>query len=158
MTKKGDRMCFATLEDLTGKIECIVFPKVFVEHFELLEGDEPLVMTGTVNLSETPKKFFPNKIQLMKDESEERVTSVRINIDTGLLNDFSMNKLKQVLLSYRGSVPTHLIFQSKEGRAKMDLSENFLVNPTPQMAAKVNEILNNNSVSFIVDGKLESGV
>ena len=158
LTKKGDKMCFATLEDLTGKIECIVFPKVFEENFELLEGDEPLVMTGTVNLSESPKKFFPNKIQLMKDESEERVTSVRINIDTRQLNDFSMGKLKQVLLSYRGSVPTHLIFQSNEGRAKMDLNDNFLVNPTPQMAAKVNEILNNNSVSFIVDGKLESGV
>jgi DNA polymerase-3 subunit alpha len=158
LTKKGDRMCFATLEDLSGKIECIVFPKVFAEYWELLENDEPLVMTGTVNLSETPKKFFPNKIQLMKDESEERVTSVRINVDTHLLNDFSINKLKQVLLSYRGSVPTHLIFESEQGRAKMDLDENYLVNPTPQMAAKINEILNNNSVSFIVDGRLEPGV
>lgn len=158
LTKKGDKMCFATLEDLSGKIECIVFPKVFMEHFELLEGDEPLVLTGTVNLSETPKKFFPNKIQLMKDESEERVTSVRINVDLDGLNDFSLDKLKHILLSYRGSVPAHLIFQNQLGRAKMDLDENFLVNPTPQMAAKVNEILNNNSVSFIVDGKIESAV
>lgn len=155
LTKKGDKMCFATLEDLSGKIECIVFPKVFVEHFELLEGDEPLVMTGMVNLSENPKKFFPNKIQLMRDESEERVTSVRINVDLNQLNEYSLAKLKQVLLSYRGSVPAHLIFETELGRAKMDLDENFLVNPSPQMAAKVNEILNNNSVSFIVDGKLE---
>ena len=32
LTKKGDRMCFATLEDMSGKIECIVFPKVYAEY------------------------------------------------------------------------------------------------------------------------------
>ena len=37
----------------------------------------------------------------------------------------------------------------------MNLDDNFLVNPTPQMAARVNDVLGTNSVSFIVDGKLE---
>ena len=37
----------------------------------------------------------------------------------------------------------------------MDLGNNYLVNPTPQMAAKINELLHDNSVQFIVDGKLE---
>ena len=46
ITKKGDKMCFANLEDLSGKIECIVFPKVFSEYEHLLNGDEPLVVTG----------------------------------------------------------------------------------------------------------------
>ena len=64
--------------------------------------------------------------------------------------------IKQTILSYRGSVPAHIIFESEDGRAKMNLNENYLVNPTPQLAARVNEILNDNSVSFIVDGKLES--
>lgn len=155
LTKKGERMAFVTLEDLSGKIECIVFPKVYNEHFELLQTDEPLVMTGVASLSEDPKKFFPNKIQLLKDESEQRVTSVRICVDTENINDHSLPKLKQLLLSYRGSVPTHLILTAPEGRVKLDLDDNYMVNPTPQMAAKINELLNNNSVSFIVDGKLQ---
>ncbi len=74
------------------------------------------------------------------------------------LDDYSIAKLKQLLLSYRGSVPAHLIFESTEGKAKLDLGNNYLVNPTPQMAAKINELLNNNSVQFIVDGKLEQPV
>jgi DNA polymerase-3 subunit alpha len=37
----------------------------------------------------------------------------------------------------------------------MLLDDNFLVSPSPQMAAKINELLNSNSVSFIVDGKVE---
>ena len=40
----------------------------------------------------------------------------------------------------------------------MPLGENFLVNPTPQMAAKINDIFNSNAVKFIVDGRLEDGI
>lgn len=156
ITKKGDRMAFVTIEDLSGKIECIFFPKAYAECFEFLEGDEPIVLTGYVRLSDDRRSFYVNKVRGLTDESDERVSAVRIKIDTEEINDYTLPKLKEVLLSFRGSVPAHIIFESQEGRAKMNLSENFLINPTPQMAARVNDLLNNNSVSFIVDGKLEN--
>lgn len=158
ITKKGDRMAFATIEDLSGKIEVIFFPKVYNECFEFLEGDDPLVLNGYVRLSDERRSFYVNSVKKIEDESDDKVRAVRISLQLDQLNDFSIGKLKQVLLSYRGSVPAHLIFESFEGRAKMDLGNNFLVNPTPQMAAKINELLNNNSVQFIVDGKLEQAV
>lgn len=158
MTKKGDRMAFTTIEDLSGKIECIFFPKTYAECFEVLEGDDPIVLSGYVRLSDDRRSFYVNGARRIQDESDERVNAVRIKINTTDLNDYSLSKLKQVLLSYRGSVPTHLIMESDEGRAKLDLGNNFLVNPTPKMAAKVNEILNYNSVQFIVDGKVEQAI
>lgn len=154
-TKKGDRMAFVTFEDLEGKIECIVFPKTFTQYEEILKSDEPLIMTGQVNLDESPRKFFPMKIQELKDQAEERVTGVRINIDSDLLNNHSLKRLRQVLLSYRGTVPLHMIIETEQGKARLPLGEDFLVNPTPQMAARVNDILKMNSVKFIVDGRLE---
>ena len=63
LTKKGDKMSFAMLEDLHGKIECIVFPRVFAEYEELLKSDDPVVMTGQVNLAEEPRKFFLKKFR-----------------------------------------------------------------------------------------------
>ncbi|MDD0853672.1 DNA polymerase III subunit alpha [Halobacteriovorax sp. GB3] len=155
MTKKGDRMCFATLEDLSGKIECIVFPRTFLEFEELLATDEPLLITGQVNLSEDPRKIFPTKIQKLKDQAETRVTSVRINVNIDKFNEYKLESLKRVLLSYRGSVPMHIIFEHENGRARLPLGEDYLVNPTPKLAAKVNEVLNENGVKFIVDGRLE---
>ena len=155
MTKKGDKMAFVTIEDLSGKIECIFFPKAYMESFEILESDEPIVLSGYVRLSDDRRSFYVNKIRLLTDESDERVSAVRITVNTNGLNDFTLPKLKQVLLSFRGSVPAHIIFEASEGRAKLNLSENYLINPTPQMAARVNELLSDNSVSFIVDGKLE---
>lgn len=155
MTKKGDRMCFAQLEDLSGKIECIVFPKVFAEFGELLAGDEPVLISGNVNLAEEPRKFFPTNVKLLKDQAEDRVTSIRINVKMEELTETKLDRFKQVLLSYRGSVPAHVIFSADDGRARLPLGQDFLVNPTPQMAARVNELFNGNSVQFIVDGRVE---
>ena len=155
LTKKGDRMAFVTIEDLSGKIECLVFPKVYAEYWELLDSGEPLVIEGYVKLSEERRSFFINKIRLIEDEADDRVTAVVVKVNTDELHDYSLQKLKQILLSYRGSVPAHLVFESSDGRAKMNLGENFLVNPSPQLAAKINEELNGNFVSFFTDGKME---
>lgn len=155
ITKKGDKMAFMNLEDLSGKIECLLFPRIYAEVFEMLGVDEPVLITGHVNLSEDPKKFFPEKISLLKDASDDRVTAVRVNLPLNRLTPHSLSRVRQILLSYRGSVPIHFIFEMSEGKARLPLDENFLVAPSPQMAAKINEILQHNSVSFIVDGKIE---
>jgi DNA polymerase-3 subunit alpha len=59
-------------------------------------------MIGNVNLSEEPRKFFPSKIMKLKDQAEERVTGVRINVEIEELISTKLEKFKQVLLSYRG--------------------------------------------------------
>ena len=155
LIKRAIEWHFATLEDLTGKIESIVFPKTFEKVEDMLGTDEPVIITGTVNLAEDPRKFFPQSIQLLKEQAEQRVSAVRITMDTLSMHPHTLPKLKQVLLSYRGSVPIHLVMSDGNGRARIPLGEDFMVNPTPQMAAKINEIFNENSVSFVIDGKLE---
>ncbi len=157
LTKKGDKMCFATLEDLTGKIECIVFPRAFAEYEALLNSDEPVLVEGVVNLQENPRKILADKIHKLKEHSENRITGVRINVQLEDLTEIKLNKLRQVLLSYRGSTPMHMIFESTEGRARLPLGEQFLINPTPQMAHQINEVFNRDAVKFIIDGRLEDG-
>lgn len=155
LTKKGDRMAFATLEDLSSKIECIIFPKTYTEYADLITADEPVILSGYVNLAEEPRKFFPTKISKLKDNAEERVSAVRINVDINEINQYTLPKLKNILLTYRGSIPAQIIFENLHGRARMPLGDSFLVNPSPQMAAKINEVFKKNSVKFIVDGKVE---
>ena len=158
LTKKGDKMSFGMLEDLQGKIECIIFPKVFAEYEHLLSQDDPVVMTGYVNLSESPRKFFPQKIQKLKNETENRVSGVRVNIDLEKLTEIKLNRLKEIILSYKGSVPCHLILEGADGKVRLPLDENYKVNPVPQFAVKINEIFDQNNVKFIVDGELTSSL
>jgi DNA polymerase-3 subunit alpha len=155
LTKKGDKMCFATLEDLSGKIECIVFPRAFTEFEELLNTDSPVLVEGTVNLQESPRKILADKIHLLKEHAENRITGVRVSVHLADLTELKLNKLRQVLLSYRGSTPLHMVIESNEGRARLPLGENFMINPTPQLAHQINEVFHKDSVKFIIDGRVE---
>ncbi len=155
ITKKGDKMAFLNLEDLSGKIECLIFPRVYAECHQLLTGDEPVLMSGHVNLAEDPKKFFPEKITPLKDASDDRVTAVRVSLPVERLTPHSLTRVRQILMSYRGTVPIHFIIETGEGRARLPLDDNFLVAPSPQMAAKINELLQHPAVQFMVDGRME---
>jgi len=48
-TKKGDRMAFLRVADLTDSIEVVVFPKLFVEHKELLGSDKCVMIKGRMS-------------------------------------------------------------------------------------------------------------
>ena len=51
-TKKGDYMAFVTLEDLTGQIECLVFPRVYERYQPLLREDAAVVLGGRISVRE----------------------------------------------------------------------------------------------------------
>jgi len=51
-TKKGAMMGFITLEDLTGQIECLLFPRIFERYNKLLELDMPVLLTGHLSVRE----------------------------------------------------------------------------------------------------------
>lgn len=51
-TKKGDYMAFVTLEDMTGQIECLVFPRVFEKYRNLLSTDNAVVISGKISVRE----------------------------------------------------------------------------------------------------------
>ena len=49
LTKKGDRMAFVQIEDMTGQADAVVFPKTYEEIKDLLTENALLVLTGKVD-------------------------------------------------------------------------------------------------------------
>jgi len=148
LTKKGDRMGFSTLEDLSGKIECVIFPKTFAEFESVLAGDWPVAITGQVNLAETPRKFFPSKVKKIDEEASQRVTGVTVSVEMEDLGPQKLEKFRQVLLSYRGTVPLHVTLLHQGVQADVSLGQEYLINPTPQFAAMINELFERNAVQY----------
>ncbi len=150
ITKKGDRMCFAKLEDLTGKIECVVFPKTFAEFEPLIGTDDPVIVKGFVNLAEDPRKFFPTEVFKLGQRAQDKVKKVSISIRAQEKNSRSMMELKKILQTFRGTTPIELVFDDGECRAKMNLGEDYYVNPNPKLVSQVNELLKGNCVNFSI--------
>ncbi|MBP6870218.1 DNA polymerase III subunit alpha [Candidatus Babeliales bacterium] len=62
-TKKGDRMAFLQVEDLTHSAEIIVFPKLFAKIENQLQEHSMFVMRGTLDTLSTPVcKILANEI------------------------------------------------------------------------------------------------
>ena len=51
-TKKGDYMAFVTLEDMTGQIECLVFPRVYEKYRLMLNAEDAVVISGKISMRE----------------------------------------------------------------------------------------------------------
>lgn len=55
-TKKRQKMAFVVLEDLTGSIEAVCFPRMYEQHKELLEETVPLKVDGVIEVTEADDK------------------------------------------------------------------------------------------------------
>jgi DNA polymerase-3 subunit alpha len=153
LTKKGDKMCFAKLQDLTGKLEAVIFPKVYEEFHELISSDEPLAMTGYINLAETPRKFFPNKVFKLQEYAEQKIQALKIVLSPEDLSDKNLELMKKTLLGYRGQVPVYIIVDHQEGKARIPLGPEYSVMPQAKLAAGINDVFAKNAVQLVVEGK-----
>lgn len=61
-TKKGEIMAYCTLEDLSGSIEVLIFPRVLEQYRELIQQDQVVIMQGRLNAQEDTMKFFAEEI------------------------------------------------------------------------------------------------
>ncbi len=73
-TKKGAYMGFLTLEDLSGQIECLVFPKVFERYQGMLAPDDLVVLQGKLSIreEESPKLLVERVVPLEEWETQTR--------------------------------------------------------------------------------------
>ncbi len=98
VTKKGDRMAIVQLEDLTGQVEAVIFPKVFERVEAYIETDARLMVWGKVDRRD-------DRVQLIVDDVEpiEEVRMVMVELAPQDAGDIQkQHNLKTLLLNQRG--------------------------------------------------------
>ena len=70
ITKKGAMMGILTLEDLTGQIEGLVFPKIYDRFVTLLSADQLVVLAGKLSFrEEEDAKLLVDSVQLLTPQA-----------------------------------------------------------------------------------------
>ena len=84
-TKKGDYMAFVTLEDMTGQIECLVFPRVFEKYRTLLAEDAAVVISGRISVreEEAPKLLAERVTRLAEWKQQPQAPRTEANAAPG---------------------------------------------------------------------------
>lgn len=71
--KKNDKMCFGTLNDQTGKIRFVVFPKIFKDFEKYLKNETVLLLRAKVDLRDDELQLMVEKISVPEETMLEAV-------------------------------------------------------------------------------------
>jgi len=109
-TRRGALMAFATLEDLQGSFELVIFSEPFTEFASLIkgaiEGDGengpiPLLVSGTLEAGETPKILVRDILEL--DRAEEKLsTQLQVTVREDEASPDRLRALRDLLEKNRG--------------------------------------------------------
>lgn len=101
-TKRGDKMAIMHLEDLTGSTEVVVFPDVFAEAAPLLKGDEPLLVSGSVEIGDKSAKIIAKEIKSLHRLELKAARAVVISVGKEKSSKNVLESLKDTVFKYPG--------------------------------------------------------
>lgn len=107
--KTGAEMAFVKLDDGTGTIEVVVFPKVFKDTRDFWNEGRPLLVTGKVDVRDETPGIIVDSIETLTIGSAERQTEVYINIPKATEVN-ALKRLKAFLTENLGNHDAYLDF------------------------------------------------
>ncbi len=126
ITKKGTRMAFAKLEDLTGSCELVIFPDTFAKYETLCREEGPVLLAGLLESGEGNIKIMVDSISTINDVLK-KTKRVVLRLDRVQVNEYE--KLSSILKDYPGPTMVDFEIVLPEGNQKvqMDLKEPLAV-------------------------------
>ena len=114
LTRNGQRMAFVTIEDLTGSLECLIFPKVYEASKACLLEDAIVVVEGRLSMHEEEEpKLVVNRAQTLEEKAQEQkkapekqitADNRKLYLKFSLGKDYLLDKIKPLLSAHSGSV------------------------------------------------------
>lgn len=156
--KKDKPYAFFILEDLSGRVEVLVFSSVYEETQNHLRRDAVIAMDGEIMKKERQvgdaeveeTKLVARSIRVLKSAEEERNESEKIEnaslrvlhvqMDKNRLKKELLDIFKSLLASHPGNSPVFLHLASNGSETVMDLSQNYKVSLTPDFVDEIKKL------------------
>jgi DNA polymerase-3 subunit alpha len=153
-TKAGKPMMFATLDDLEGSVETLIFTEALEEYGADLGVDEIVLIRGKIDhgdkgtslIATTVERFDPTPEEVEAARAEAAKPPpvpepVHVTLDAALLPASIIDELKHVLGNHTGETEVVLDIRTSAGPRTLRLGEGYRVAPTPSLRAELANIL-----------------
>jgi len=142
ITRKGDPMLFATLEDTTGTVEILVFPKVLEKSKEMWLEDKLVLITGKISEKDSEPKILCEAVADLKiEEMKNKMLNINIpkNTDKEVINE-----LKRLLGESKGTMIVFLNLYTSQNIKKVKLKQG--INYTNELNNKLTSLLGDDNI------------
>jgi len=144
LTKNGDRWAALQIEDLTGPIECLVFPQAYNNCEPLLQTDKLVAVAGKVSRAdenEDPKLRVDEVLELEK-ASEKWGQQVRLRMPSERITDPLVTRLERLFEEYPGNCPLYIEIDKPGGDLQLlKLPPRFKLRPSPEALVRLSELV-----------------
>ncbi len=146
---KSEKMAIINLEDLTGQIETLVFPKTFAVTEKFIKKDAVICVKGKLNLREDRPKLIANDIIPFDELRKKYTQAIIINLSTTGIDEKALTVLKSILESHPGAAPVYLNFKMADGKkVEVSVEERLKVEPSDNLTTEIEKLLGEGAVSF----------
>ncbi|HEX6753458.1 MAG TPA: DNA polymerase III subunit alpha [Solirubrobacterales bacterium] len=156
-TKSGSQMMFATLDDVEGQVEMLVFKADEAESATIIAPDAIVVVRGRLDHKDRGEtKLVVQEAERFEPDAEEiarapEVASgpsgpVEVEVEAARLTDALIEELKAVLEHHKGDAEVHLAIRTATGESKrLLLGEGYRVRPSGGLRSELDHVLDNAS-------------
>ncbi len=153
-TKSGSTMMFATLDDLEGRVEMIIFAKTLDANEGLIDTDAVLLVRGRVDRKDRGEvKLVVHEAQPFEPTSDEVETArekVReldkpvcfaLQLDAADFDPSIIEELKSVFASFPGDAEVLLEMKTREGARRLRFGSAYRVDASVGLRAEIEDLL-----------------
>jgi DNA polymerase-3 subunit alpha len=153
-TKSGANMMFATLDDLEGRVEMIVFAKALEANDDVIDTDAVVLVRGRVDhkdrgetklVVQEVSRFEPSadEVEAAKAEAKrldepERLT---LQLDASRFDPSIVEELKSVFADFPGDAEVVLEMATSEGIRKLRFGAEYRVSQSAGLRAELDHLL-----------------
>jgi len=144
ITKSGEPMLFVTIEDSTGSMEIIIFPKMLSSQLGLFELGKFVIAKGKVSEKDGNPKLLPDEVTELTTEKLQEYQRragqdmrLWLTLPTGFTKN-QLNELTQIICDNPGGIPIYMIINNG---SQKKIKTNLLINITEKNMNQIQEMI-----------------
>jgi DNA polymerase-3 subunit alpha len=148
-SKRGDRYATFSLEDKMGTVEVIAWPETYRKHEATLHAEDPVVVSGTLDISEERCQLIADEILPLTAARDKAVKQVHFALLADRVTENHLHKLRDTLAQHRGNCPAflHLLLPDRT-ETVIALPSQLRVSPSERLVEEIDRVLGAGVTSF----------
>ncbi|HRX47524.1 MAG TPA: DNA polymerase III subunit alpha [Spirochaetota bacterium] len=147
--KNGNQYAAGMFEDLNGSIEILFFSRVLEKFSDLINGGEPVMVTGKVEFEGgKPRKIIAQSLKSLKDVRREAVAGIHIRLDSLGVDDNIITDIKSVVEKHKGNCPLFFHVRDHGGVRTIKAHSSFNVHPSEGFIEEMTGMVGQDSIRY----------
>lgn len=145
--RRNRPMCFITIENFTGSLECLAFADTYAQFRDFIKADSILVVQGKISAREEEKpKIIVERILELEDAWHDLPRGFYINLDVSKIEEESNSRLNHLFRSNPGNCKLYFQVKLNNDHKQLYYSKKYKIRPNQDFLSRVGEMVGVNNV------------